>query len=943
MDTLTQNQEHLRNRFLAFVEADPVDIEQEKQLLAEIRQQGRILANMGQRELFSQMARDINLRLFELTSEYYPTELAPLEVIPLQKLPRAEYFINREQELANLLKNLQPGHIETLCGPGGIGKTALAAEAVWRLALGDDPPERFPDGIICHSFYQQSEAIHALEQIARAYGEDPFPDATTAARRALFGRTALIILDGAEDADNLPLVLSVIQQCGVLITTRRRQDAATERQDIAPLPMEEALSLLQAWAKEMIDDEDAAREICKLVGGLPLAVCLAGRYLATNKTPATEYLEWLKSSFLEALDHGQRRLESVPVLLERSLAQVSKPAQQVLAVASMLSLAPFTLDVISEAIQLPIAKLRRLLSQLVSFSLVLHADNLYEISHALIHTYVRRQLDVPEGALDRIAAYYIRLARNQSRLGKAGHIVLDLERPHYVKVLEYCQVRGAWNIVEQLALAIDDYLDLQVHTAERIKVNEAGLAAARALKSPQNQAAWLGNLGNVYSEQGQYKLAIDYYNRSLKIAREINDQRNERGYLANLGLIYNALGQTEQAIKHLQKALMVSHEIGDRSSEGTDLGNLGNVHRDLGQVEQAITYFEQALAIANEVDDRNNQGAWLANLGNAYRDLGQVRQAINYYEQALAIKSEVGDQRNVGVLLGNLGNAYRDLGQVETAIDYYKQALATAHKIGDQYSEGLWLGNLGNAYRDLGQVRQAITQFERALANAREFSDRYREGAWLANLGNAYRDLGQMEKAIEYCQQALAIAKDTGDRFREGALLGNLGLAYNALGQVEQAIDYHQQALAIAREVGDRRGEGSRLGNLGMVYISLGQTEQAVEYYEQAVSIAREIGDRHSEGNFLGGLGNAHSILGHVEQAIDYYQQGLAIAREIGDRSGEALHSWNIGLLLEDRDPTQAAILMSILVDYERQIGHPNAQAHAERVRDLQKRLDEKG
>ena len=122
--------------------------------------------------------------------------------LPLQRPPRVEYFTDREEELAQLLADLQPGRVVTLCGPGGIGKSALAAEVVWTLAPGNEPPELFPDGIIFHSFYNQPQAVLALEAIARAFGEEPKPTPRDAAQRALSGRQALLLLDGTEDADD---------------------------------------------------------------------------------------------------------------------------------------------------------------------------------------------------------------------------------------------------------------------------------------------------------------------------------------------------------------------------------------------------------------------------------------------------------------------------------------------------------------------------------------------------------------------------------------------------------------------------------------------------------------------------------------------------------------------------------------------------------------------
>ncbi len=77
-----------------------------------------------------------------------------------------------------------------------------------------------------------------------------------------------------------------------------------------------------------------------------------------------------------------------------------------------------------------------------------------------------------------------------------------------------------------------------------------------------------------------------------------------------------------------------------------------------------------------------------------------------------------------------------------------------------------------------------------------------------------------------------------------------------------------------------------------------------------------------------------------MEKAIDFYEQALAISQEIGDRQNEGIHAWNLGLIYEDSDPAQAVALMSILVDFEREIGHPDAEADAARVAKIAAKLN---
>ena len=720
---------------------------------------------------------------------------------PLQRPARAKHFTNRKAELAQLLADLQPGRVVTLCGPGGIGKSALAAEAIWTLAPSDAPPSVFPDGIIFHNFYNQPQAELALEGIVRAFGEEPRPTVHDAAQRILSRRKALLVLDGTEQADNLPGIMAVRGDCGVLITSRQRKDADIQRQDIGPLQTDEALTLLQAWGGARVEDESAARQICVIVGGLPLALRLIGRYLNEADENVADYLAWLKETPLQALDQGRRRFESVPLLLSRSISQMSEAAQQALTAVGLLALAPFEREVIAAALEMPTTQVGRWLGELVSYGLLLRRKQRYEVSHALIHTYARRRHTPKPEVTRHLVSYYETLALEQKKLGVVGYTRLDNERAHIMAIMAKCVEQKEWTAVWNLARTIDDYLDLQGHWTEWMTAIEAGLIATRQLEDRQGEGLFLGKLGIAYHDLGQVERAIGYYQQALIVSQKIGDRRGEGNMLGNLGLAYSDLGQTEQAIWYHEQALKISQEISDRRGEGADLGNLGNVYRALGQVEQAIDYYQQALGISREIGDRRNEGSWLGNLGLAYNDLGQVEQAIDYYQQALTISREIGDRHGESNRLGNLGNAYNTLGQVGQAIDYYQQALAISREIGDRRGEGNRLGNLGNAYHALRQV----------------------------------------EQAIDYYQQALAISREIGDRRGEGNRLGNLGIAYSDLRQVERAIDYYQQAINISREIGDRRGEGIHLHNIGELYKNQTNTSLARQYLEQALDIFEKI------------------------------------------------------------------------------------------------------
>ena len=513
--------------------------------------------------------------------------IVPLH-LPLQRPTRTDHFTGRETELDQLLTSLQPGRIVNLNGPSGVGKSALAAKAIWKLAPDDEPPSLFPDGIIYHNFYRRPQGSLALEEIATAFGEEIGATLQEAARRALAGRHVLLLLDEAEHADDLSQVLTVCDTCGVLIVSRESTDIAHEQYDIGPLSIEEAMNLfeLEAWGWVRKSDKGIVQEVCELVGGLPLSVRLAGRYLTTGKQNISGFLEWLQGTSLPALDQSQRCIESVPLLLQRSLSDVNELARHALAVTGFLALAPFGQDIVADAMakgaprglfgtvqklfkqkpQEEIPELTLALDQLVNYGILQWVGRGYEISHSLIHAYAKQRLMAPAKVIERLVAYYTNLVGEQILLGLDGYARLDAERPHLMAVLSRSLEQEDWESAHNLAAAIEDYLDLQGYWTERVLTNEAGLMAAQKL-GRWNEGSWLGNLGLTYSNGGQPERAIEYYEQALAIARKNQDQRSEGNWLGNLGLAYRDLEQIDKARQYLEQSVAIFEAINSPTAD----------------------------------------------------------------------------------------------------------------------------------------------------------------------------------------------------------------------------------------------------------------------------------------------------------------------------------------------------------------------------------------
>jgi len=65
---------------------------------------------------------------------------------------------------------------------------------------------------------------------------------------------------------------------------------------------------------------------------------------------------------------------------------------------------------------------------LVGYGLLDSVEGRFVISHALIHTYARKNHRPDDGIVERLADYYSSYAREYTKQGPKGYALLDMER-----------------------------------------------------------------------------------------------------------------------------------------------------------------------------------------------------------------------------------------------------------------------------------------------------------------------------------------------------------------------------------------------------------------------------------------------------------------------------------------------------------------------------------
>ena len=93
------------------------------------------------------------------------------------------------------------------------------------------------------------------------------------------------------------------------------------------------------------------------------------------------------------------------------------------------------------------------------------------------------------------------------------------------------------------------------------------------------------------------KKASEKHQRHLEVAKEVGDKATEGESYGNFDNVYRGIGQFKTAIEYYERQLEIA-EVADMAGKGEGKGNLRKDYRSSGQVKTATEYHERQLEIA---------------------------------------------------------------------------------------------------------------------------------------------------------------------------------------------------------------------------------------------------------------------------------------------------------------------------------------------------------
>ncbi len=645
----------------------------------------------------------------------------------------ASGFVGRQAELQMVLAQLESHALVTIVGPGGMGKTRLAVQALSETA------HAFADGVAFIELAPITTTDLLIAALAQRLGLD-LKQADDPGRwllAYLAEKSLLLVLDNFEQLlDSVAFISAVRAQAPrvkLLITSRERLGLPGETvMELRGLPVSQPQTThTETEAAERLfvqvartarptfkpSDEDLGhiRHICELADGMPLAIELAAAWVTLLPVSfiadqVQQNLDWLTTS--AGLTHSPQR--SVRAVFDYFWNLLSAPEQRHLRQLSVFR-GGFERDVAQQVAGASLFFLSALVDRAF---LSRNSAGRYQL-HELLLQYAAEQLrkhpDEDDAAQRRQAQAMLDLAKLDQ---PEWHARLETELPNIRAALGWATRSGENELMLQLVTHLEKLWDRRGLFAEVCQWMQPALEMP-STASPQTQMKALHLAGRFNEYLGNFDMARTHLMAAIGLADKLGDGVAKSLALSVLCMVNFRKGNFETGIELGRQAVMLAKAEDDKPAIAFSLRCYAIAFGARGNITEAIELMEQSLAIARDLNDLSSIAASLNGIGIDLATLGQHELALQYLEEAMMSSQRLGDRGKVAINLLNLGWVSHLRGDQHTAIAYNQQALSIFQEIGGQETAALvWL-NLGDAELDLGSALSDVAHhYHQALTIA---------------------------------------------------------------------------------------------------------------------------------------------------------------------------------------------------------------------------------
>jgi signal transduction histidine kinase/Tfp pilus assembly protein PilF len=219
------------------------------------------------------------------------------------------------------------------------------------------------------------------------------------------------------------------------------------------------------------------------------------------------------------------------------------------------------------------------------------------------------------------------------------------------------------------------------------------------------KAEVIHELGNLYSELGNFEKSIEYYYVSRGIFEHLNSEKNVADSYLELGWMHFSIDNNKSK-DLIYDAIAITKKINNRALLGKAYNYLGTYYSNIDKNDSAIYYYNHSIELKASIKDKRGVAAAKFNLASIYEGQGKIQYALNINKETLRI-----DPNDiVGIAIGNytIGHLFTRLKNYDSARNYLYQAKSFFDQVKDSPYRSEFLLYLSEYHEQIGNADSAL-------------------------------------------------------------------------------------------------------------------------------------------------------------------------------------------------------------------------------------------
>jgi len=321
-------------------------------------------------------------------------------------------------------------------------------------------------------------------------------------------------------------------------------------------------------------------------------------------------------------------------------------------------------------------------------------------------------------------------------------------------------------------------------------------------KTLEKEVNVLNRIGEIYAIQGDWRSALKHHYEAIKLC-EGNKPQKSLAYRL-IGMIEMERAEWKIAIDSFEKALKISEVIQDPRGMADAFSGLAWISWKIGDHEKTLIYANKSIENAKRIKDESMVAKAYIDIGNSYNELlSNYDMALEYYENALRIlQRDMTDLNQLARAYNNIGDVFMKKNEYEKAIEYFKKCLELSNKTGDIRFRAFGTANIGECLCRMGEGDKAKPYLDEALKMFEKSDNRYMISQMYHFYGVIAKQKNQWDEATRNFDIALKIQEE----HNMPLALANTNLEYGLLlkekGENQRARPFLETAMALYQQLG---------------------------------------------------------------------------------------------------------------------------------------------